>query len=63
VLERFETKTTLGLVGEFNKLRQWADVPSERSQFEEFQLLMLRSNPSYVESEFGTITMSGFREY
>lgn len=34
VIERFEHKSTMGLVGEFNKLKQWGDVESYRCKFE-----------------------------
>lgn len=62
VLERFEPKSTLGLVGEFNKLKQWADVESYRNKFEELKLLMHTDNPTYDEAYFINSYLSGLRE-
>ncbi|KAJ4801231.1 polyprotein [Rhynchospora pubera] len=62
VLRRFESKTTLGLVGEFNKLKQSGDVESYRNKFEELKLLLLKDYPMYDESYFITSYLSGLRE-
>jgi hypothetical protein len=62
VLDRFESKSTMGLVGEFNKLKQWADVESYRNKFEELKLLMQRENPTLDELYFINSYLSGLRE-
>lgn len=62
VIDRFESKSTLGVVGEFNKLRQWSDVESYRCKFEELKLLMLRHNPILDEAYFVTSYLSGLKE-
>ncbi|KAJ4777533.1 polyprotein [Rhynchospora pubera] len=62
VIDRFEPKTTMGLVGEFNKLKQLADVESYRCKFEELRLLMLKENHTYDEQYFMTSYLSGLKE-
>ncbi|KAJ4802427.1 polyprotein [Rhynchospora pubera] len=62
VIDRFEPKTTMGLVGEFNKLKQLTDVESYRCRFEELRLLMLKENHTYDEQYFMTSYLSGLKE-
>jgi hypothetical protein len=52
----------MGLVGEFNKLKQWGDVERTRWLFEELRLLMLKENPTHSEQYFMKSYLSGLKE-
>jgi hypothetical protein len=52
IVERFENKAVVGVIDEFNHLRQRGTLEEYKSKFEELRVVLLRCNPYYDDEHF-----------
>jgi hypothetical protein len=59
IVERFEVRNVVGVVDEFNHLRQRGSLEEYKSQLEELRAAMLMCNPYYDDNLFRQSFLGG----